>query len=118
MTARANTMIGTLTVTAEYAEFVPGEVPPRMAWSGDHSQREERVCRFQAVREVLVGRRGSGFFNRWIEMRYGDPDHPSTVYLNDGGRRGWRPILKGTNRQMAGELKSLISPSGGSATPA
>jgi len=42
-------------------------------------------------------------------LKYGDSVNPSTVYLNDGGWRGWRPILTRSNRKIAAELRALIT---------
>ena len=95
MTARGNTLIGTLTIDTDCAEFRSDDV----------------VMRLGPVRRVLVGRRGSDYFNRWIELAYGDSDQPSIVYLNDGGWRGWRPILMRTTRKIGNELSSLIAQS-------
>ncbi len=66
---------------------------------------------FQPVLDVLVGRRGTDLLNRWIELRYGDSANPSTMYLNDGGWRGYRPILTRSNRKIAAELMELITTS-------
>lgn len=107
MTAQAATLFGTLAIMEDHAEFTPGEIPQRMPWSANRTERWERTYRLESIRQVTRGRRGSDFFNRWIEVRYGDSDHPSTVYLNDGGWRGWRPILKRTNRQIEASLKEL-----------
>lgn len=107
MTARADTFMGTLSISEEYAEFVPGTIPEGMTWTGARGNGD-RVLRFQPVLGVLVGRRGTDFLNRWIELRYGDSTNPSTVYLNDGGWRGWRPILTRSNRQIAADLSVLI----------
>jgi len=108
MVARSDTLMGTLTISEGYAEFVSGDVPERLPWTGA-SGRGERGRRFQPVLDVLVGRRGSDFVNRWIELKYGGSANPSTVYLNDGGWRGWRPILTRSNRKIAAELRALIT---------
>lgn len=92
----------------DYAEFEPGEVPQRMAWQGSRSGRRDRTYRLESIRQISRGRRGSDFFNRWIEVRYGDADHPLTAYLNDGGWNGWRPVLMRTNRKIVEKLKALI----------
>ena len=102
--------MGTVTISEDHAEFVSGEVPERLPWTGAGG-RGEQVLRFQPVLDVLVGKRGTDFFNRWIELQYGDPANPSTVYLNDGGWRGWRPILTRSNRKIAAELRELITTS-------
>jgi hypothetical protein len=91
MTARKHTLTGTLTIFTDHAEF----------------EGKGQLVRFQPVLEVLIGRRGSDFFNRWIELHYGGSDDPSTVYLSDSGWLGWRPILTGSNRRMLGALRSL-----------
>ena len=110
MVARADTLMGALTISEDHAEFVSGDVPERLPWTGA-GERGERVLRLQPVLDVLVGRRGKDFVNRWIELRYGDSANPSTGYLNDGGWRGWRPILTRSDRQIAAELRTLITSS-------
>jgi hypothetical protein len=96
MDARVSTLTGTLSIRGGRAELRTGD----------------GVIPFQPVLAVLTGRRGSDFFNRWIELQYGDPEQPSTVYLNDGGWRGWRPVLARTNRKIVADLLSLTPSSG------
>jgi hypothetical protein len=79
MVARADTLVGTLTISEEHAEFVSGDVPGRAPWTGAGG-REERGLRFQPVLDVLVGRRGTDYLNGWIELRFGDSANPSTVW--------------------------------------
>jgi hypothetical protein len=92
MVALENTRSGVLAITAEFAEF----------------RGPRRAVRFQPILGVSVGRRGSDFFNRWIEVTFGQAARPSTVYLNDGGWRGWRPILTRSNRKIFSDLKNLV----------
>jgi len=92
MAARMNTRTGVLTVTTTSAEF-----------------RDSRgAIRLDPVLKVSSGRRGSDFFNRWIEVEFGRQESPSTLFLNDGGWRGWRPILTRSNRRVVSELTSLV----------
>lgn len=93
MDARRNTLTGTLRIGNGTVKF----------------STEDHATEFQPVVSVQKGRRGSDFMNRWIEVQYGDPEHPSTVYLNDGGWRGWRPILTGSNRRIVADLSAAIS---------
>jgi hypothetical protein len=89
--ARRNTLHGTLRIENGHARFLAGD----------------QVIPLEPLLSVMKGKRGTDFINRWIEVRYGDSDPPSVAYLNDGGWRGWRPLLKGTNRQMAADLSEL-----------
>ena len=89
---RRSTLTGILRIEDGSAEFRSGD----------------QLIPFQPVLSVEKGRRGSDFINRWIEVQYGDPEQPSTVYLNDGGWRGWRPLLTRTNRRILTELSGLI----------
>ena len=92
MAARESTRTGVLTVTPTAVEF-----------------RDSRgTIQLDPVLKVSSGRRGSDFFNRWIEVEFGLRESPSTVFLNDGGWRGWRPILTRSNRRVASELTSLV----------
>jgi hypothetical protein len=61
------------------------------------------------IRRVSIGKRGSDITNRWVEVQYGDPTSPTTVYLNDGGWLGWRPLLTSSNRRIAEALQALAS---------
>lgn len=94
---------------SDSAEFQA--VPSDYLFTSGPTDTSRVVYRFQPVRAVTVGRRGSDFFNRWIELQYGDSLKPATVYLNDGGWHGWRPILTRTNRRIAHYLRKLIPPS-------
>jgi hypothetical protein len=67
------------------------------------------VTRFAGIRRVSVGRRGTDIQNKWIQVDYGDPAAPSTVYLNDGGWLGWRPLLTSSNKRIAEALGALAS---------
>jgi hypothetical protein len=89
--ARRSTLTGVLRIEDGSAEF--------------HSA--DQVVQLQPVLSVEMGRRGSDFMNRWIEVRYGEAPFPSVAYLNDGGWRGWRPLLTASNRRMAAELSKL-----------
>jgi hypothetical protein len=89
--ARRSTLHGTLRIENGQARFLAGD----------------QVILLEPLLSVMKGKRGSDFINRWIEVRYGDSAVPSVAYLNDGGWRGWRPLLKGTNRQMAADLSQL-----------
>ena len=89
--ARRNTLRGTLRIENGLAQVLAGD----------------QVIALEPVLSVVRGRRGSDFINRWVEVNYGDPAVPSVAYLNDGGWRGWRPLLTKTNRQMAADLSTL-----------
>ncbi len=91
MNARRSTLTGVLRIREGSAEFCSGD----------------QVIQFQPILSVDSGRRGSDFVNRWIEVQYGDPDRPSTAYLNDGAWRGWRPILTRSNHRILTELSAL-----------
>ena len=93
MDARRNTLTGTLTIEDGDVKF----------------STEDHAIDFQPVLSVQKGRRGSDFQNRWIEVQYRDPEHPSTVYLNDGGWRGWRLILARTHRRIVADLLAAVS---------
>jgi hypothetical protein len=71
-------------------------------------QSADQVIQFQPILSVEKDRRGSDFMNRWIEVRYGVAASPSVAYLNDGGWRGWRPLLTASNRRMAVELSKRV----------
>jgi hypothetical protein len=68
MDARKNTRTGTLTITADSAEF--------------RDQRDTLLL--SPILDISRGRRGSDFVNRWIEVKFGEESSPSTVFLNDG----------------------------------
>jgi hypothetical protein len=89
MDARAGTRTGTLTITRDAVSF----------------QDSEGRLDLSPVLHVAAGRRGSDFINRWIEVTYGDIEHPSTIFLNDGGWRGWRPLLTRSNRRIVRDLE-------------
>jgi len=82
----------------DHAEFVPGKAPERTAWLGNRAARDDSAHGLEHLHQVLHRRRGSDFFSRWIEVRYGEFDYLSTVYLYDGGWNGWQPLLTRTNR--------------------
>jgi hypothetical protein len=91
MEARRNTLRGSLRIEKSRAFFYS----------------EGRVIPLEPIHSVVRGRRGSDFVNRWIEVQYGDTTDPVVAYLNDGGWRGWRPLLTASNRRMAAELSKL-----------
>ncbi len=91
--ARRNTVTGTLSIEDGDVKF----------------STQDHAIDFQPVLSVQKGRRGSDFMNRRIEVQYGNPERPSTVYLNDGGWRGWRPILARTNRRIVADLLAAVS---------
>jgi hypothetical protein len=66
------------------------------------------VVRLDAVTDMRAGRRGSDLVNTWIELHAELDGAPSVVYLNDGGWFGWRPLLTGSNRELARSLASLL----------
>jgi hypothetical protein len=66
---------------------------------------------FGEILSMTYGRRGSDFFNRWIEVRCRPADVVKTVFIKDGGQRGWRPILHGTNGAIKNEFQSLLESS-------
>jgi hypothetical protein len=92
MDARRNTLMGILSIEDGRVEFRTGN----------------QVTQFEPVLSVQKGRRGSDFMNRWIEVQYGDAETPSTVYFNDAGWRGWRPILARTNRRIVADLSAVL----------
>jgi hypothetical protein len=94
MDARRNTLTGILTIDDGSVKF----------------STEDQTIEFRPILSVQKGRRGSDFINRWIEIQYGDSEHPSTVYLNDGAWRGWRPILASTHRRIVADLSAVVSP--------
>ena len=90
--ARVETRTGTLTI----APGVVGFRDPRGSVD------------FEPVLQVAIGRRGSDFINRWIEITYGDRVQPSTAFINDGRWRGWRPILTRSNRKILRDLSNQV----------
>src|ERR1700722_8445009 len=91
MDARRNTLRGTLKIEDGHVLFCAGDL----------------VAPLEPIHSVVRGRKGSDFVNRWIEVRYGEAASPSVAYLNDGGWRGWRPLLTASNRRMVEELSGL-----------
>jgi hypothetical protein len=63
------------------------------------------------IRSVEVGGRGNDIVNTWIEVHFGDASTPSTVYINDGGWLGWRPMLTSSNLRIARSLNALSAQS-------
>ena len=92
MDSRRNTLTGVLKIENGNAEFCSGN----------------KTIQIKPVLSVQKARRGSDSISRWIEVQYGDPEHAFTVYLNDGGWRGWRPILARTNRRIAADLSAEL----------
>jgi hypothetical protein len=82
---------GTLTVSHDSAEFVS----------------DATSLRIDQVVNVSIGRRGTDFFNSWVEVRYLNGDEARTVFINDGGWLGWRPLLTGSNRRILHVLQGI-----------
>jgi hypothetical protein len=89
--ARRNTLRGNLRIENGHALFRSGD----------------RVIPLEPIHSVMRGRKGTDFVNRWIEVQYGELTSPSVAFLNDGGWRGWRPLLTTSNRRMGAELSKL-----------
>jgi hypothetical protein len=92
MDAFKDTLVGTLSVRDGGAVFIS----------------DSTTVTFDRVENVSFGRRGSDFMNKWIEVRGVFSGSPGTAFLKDGGNRGWRPILHGTNEPLFSDIRALL----------
>ena len=82
--ARGKTLTGSITIDSQSVEV----------------RLKDKVIRPDRIERVAYGRRGSDFVNKWIEVEYELGSSKVTAYLKDAGWRGWRPLLKGSNRPI------------------
>lgn len=96
-TARSHTLIGTLVINGDHDVYF--------------ETKDGHSISLVPLSEISIGRRGTDFFNRWIELRYGIRGHERVSYLKDGGSRGWRPILTRTHRGIIEALREAMAES-------
>jgi hypothetical protein len=89
--AMSQRRVGVLTISDGRAEFRSGDYVETIA----------------KIDELVIGRRGSDFVNRWIEIHYDAQGVATIAYLKDGRWRGWRPLLTRSNMDIAEALRAL-----------
>jgi hypothetical protein len=96
-TARRHRSLGTLSITADQARFVPRKGEPVLI---DHVVRVSRGWR-QASRGVPI----PAAIDTYIEVLHGDRSDPRAAYLNDGRWLGLAACIP--NRRLLDALNAL-----------
>jgi hypothetical protein len=95
---------GRLTIDDNQVEFGPSAA--RLNWPfGPPQQAHLSLSR---IVDVSRQRYGWGLFPRFVAITYESSDGTKTAYFNDAAWKGWRPLLTGSNRRMATQIRERL----------
>jgi hypothetical protein len=98
--------VGVLTVSEGKLRFISHAARAQLHWPRSANAHIDLLM--ERVRAVEVKRYGWGLAPPFVAITYGPTADVRTAYFSDGGWRGWRPMLIGSNRQIAQEIREAV----------
>src|SRR4051794_36203593 len=95
---------GKLTIGDDRVDFSPSAAT--LVWPA--AQPADVHLTLDHVVDVSRHRYSWGLVPRFIAVKYETVDGIAVAYFNDGSWHGWRPLLTGSNRRMAGAIRDRL----------
>jgi hypothetical protein len=96
--------LGRLTIDNSQVEFGPSAA--RLNWPFGRPQQPHLPL--SQIVHVSRQRYGWGLVPRFVAITYKSPDGAKTAYFKDAAWKGWRPLLTGSNRRMAAQIRECL----------
>jgi len=94
---------GRLVIARHRGEFGPSSAT--LVW---RPARNDIHLRMDDIVGVSRQRYGWGLFPRFVAIRYRTSHGEAVAYFNDGGWKGWRPLLTRSNQRMMDAIQERV----------
>jgi len=92
---------GELLIEGHGAKFGPSDAT--LSWPFDRTP--DKHLTMDRIVGVRRKRYGWGVVPRLVEITYETTGRAEVAYFNDGGWKGWRPMVTGSNRRMVNAIR-------------